>query len=97
MTTVSKKLLLVMKLTLVHVLLFLCFWIGGASYLFLANFQAVPQQFGVIFYPLASPKFVNSALISNPRVDSKIIILKTLLMSLSKLKSNSRSNKIFNF
>ena len=61
-----------LKLTLVHVLLFLCFWIGGASYLFLANLQAVPQQSSIIYYSLASLKFVNPALIPNPRIDSKI-------------------------
>ena len=49
MTAGQKRLMLELKLTLVHVLLFLCFWIGGASYLFLANFQAVPQQFSIIF------------------------------------------------
>ena len=49
MTAGQKRLMLELKLTLVHVLLFLCFWIGEASYLFLANFQAVPQQFGIIF------------------------------------------------
>ena len=86
--------MLELKLTLVHVLLFLCFWIGGASYLFLANFQADPQRSSIIFYSfsLASPKFVNSALMSTPRIGSKIIILKTILMPLSKLRSNSRSN-----
>ena len=46
--------MLELELTLVHVLLFLCFWIGKASYLFLANVQAVPQQLGIIFYSLAS-------------------------------------------
>ena len=81
--------MLELKLTLVHVLLFHCFWIGGPSYLFLANFQAVLQQSSTIFYSLASLKFVNSALISNPRIDSKIIILKRILVSISKLRSNS--------
>ena len=64
--------MLELKLTLVHVLLFLCFWIGGASYLFLANLQAVPQQSCIIYYSLASLKFFNPALIPNPRIDSKI-------------------------
>ena len=35
--------MLELKLTLVHVLLFLYIWVGGANYLFLANFQAVPR------------------------------------------------------
>ena len=64
--------MLELKLTLVHVLLFLCFWIGGASYLFLANLQAVPQQSSIIYYSLASLKFFNPARIPNPRIDSKI-------------------------
>ena len=93
----KKRLMLELKLIFVHVLLFLCLWIGGASYLFLAIFQAVPQQSSTIFYSLGSLKFVNSALISNLRIDSKIIILKRILMSLSKLRSNSRSNKLFDF
>ena len=90
MTAGWKRLMLGLKLTLIHVLLFLCIWIGGASYLFLPNFQVVPQQSGIIFYSLASLKFVNSALISNPRIDSKIIILRTILMQLWKLRSNSK-------
>ena len=57
--------MLELKLALAHVILFLCFWIRGASSLFLANFQAVPRQSGIIFYSLASLKFVNTALMSN--------------------------------
>ena len=89
--------MLELKLALAHVILFLCFWIREASSLFLANFQAVPRQSGIIFYSLASLKFVNTALMSNPRIDSKIIIFKTISMSLSKLRLNSRSNKLFDF
>ena len=74
--------MLELKLTLVHVLLFLCFWIGGASYLFLANLQAVPQQSSIIYYSLASLKFFKPALIPNPRIDSKIITFETDVMRL---------------
>ena len=72
--------MLELKLTLAHVFLFLCFWIGRISYLFLAKFQAVPQWSGIIFYYLVGLKFLNSALISNPDIDSKIIAVKTILM-----------------
>ena len=72
--------MLELKLTVVHVLLFLCFWISRISYLFLAKFQAVPQWSGIIFHSLISLKFLNSALISNPHIDSKIIALKAILM-----------------
>ena len=71
-----------------------CFWIGGGNYLFLADFQAVSQQ-SIIVYSFASLKFVNSALTSNPRGLNHH--LKTILRSFSKLKSNSRLTKLFDF
>ena len=71
-----------------------CFWIGGGNYLFLADFQAVSQQ-SIIVYSFASLKFANSALTSNPRGLNHH--LKTILRSFSKLKSNSRLNKLFDF
>ena len=49
MTAGKKRLMLELKLTLAHVLLFLCFSIDGANYLFLAHFQAVPQRSSIIF------------------------------------------------
>ena len=46
---------------------FISLFLDRWSFLFLANFQAVPQQSTITFYSLASLKFINSALILNPR------------------------------